>query len=135
MIFGTGVDIIQVARVRDVLARHGDRFVEKILTPAEREMFSKRDRSVHFLATRFAAKEAFVKALGLGFRQGLFFNDLSIIYQPDGRPTFEMSEKLTTILKTQAIQSAHLSLSDEKEYAVAMVILEYNPANFPSDHF
>jgi holo-[acyl-carrier protein] synthase len=128
MIHGIGTDIIQIARVQGVLQRNGERFAEKILGPEELENYHRRRqkveaRGLRFLATRFAAKEAFSKALGLGMRMPMTWRAMQTLNDPAGRPVAVCSGALKEYMDLHQL-SAQVSLTDEADYAVAFVIVE-----------
>ncbi len=123
MIFGIGTDIVQVSRIRSSLERFGERFAARILTEAELAQYRRSGQPAHFLAKRFAAKEAAAKAIGLGFRDGLTLHDIAVGHDPYGRPLLEFSASATDLLRRLGAGEAHLSLSDERDYAVAFVTL------------
>ena len=124
MIFGIGTDIVETARIQAVLERHGDRFSRRILTDAELRVFEHRQRSVAYLATRFAAKEALAKAFGTGIGAEVSFLGIEVGNDPAGRPEVTLSGQTEDYARAQGIQRIFLSLSDEKHYAVAMAVLE-----------
>ena len=124
MIHGIGTDIVHVARLQASLDRHGERFAARILTAAEMAAFREVANQAHFLAKRFAAKEAMAKALGTGFRDGLGLRDIGVDNDVLGKPSLIFSDPLQERLRAQGVRHSHLSLSDEREYAVAFVILE-----------
>lgn len=128
MIFGLGTDIIRIDRIAAAVARHGDRFAERVLGPQEMEKYLSRKakvevRGLRFLATRFAAKEAFSKAIGLGMRMPMTWRSAQILNAPSGKPMVVTSGALNTFMRAHGI-SAQVSISDEAEYAVAFVIVE-----------
>lgn len=128
MIFGIGTDIIRVSRVEAALARNGERFAEKILGPEELETYRRRKtdvaaRGMRFLATRFAAKEAFSKALGLGMRMPMTWQAMQVLNDPSGKPVAVVNGALKEWMEQQGL-SAMVSITDEAEYAVAFVIVE-----------
>ncbi len=123
MIFGIGTDIVAVARLRAKWERHGDRAVERILAPQEIPDFAGATDKGRFLAKRFAAKEAFSKALGTGVRPPATLSAIAILHEHSGRPVLGVSPALHARLEEKNLK-AHLSISDEAEYAVAYVILE-----------
>ena len=128
MIFGIGTDIIRIERIAAAVARHGDRFAQKILGPQEMEKYLRRKakvpaRGLRFLATRFAAKEAFSKAIGLGMRMPMTWRAVQFLNAPSGKPIVVTSGALTTFMQEHGI-AAQVSLTDEEEYAVAFVIVE-----------
>ena len=124
MIAGIGVDIAETARFENLLARFGERFPRRVLTEAERAEFERRRRPVNYLATRFAAKEAVAKALGTGIGRELSFQSVQVDNDADGRPRLRFVDAGERLLARRKIRNALLSLSDEKHYVVAMVVLE-----------
>lgn len=123
MIYGIGTDIVAVSRLRGMWERHGDRVLGKILAPQEMEDFAKAADKGRFLAKRFAAKEAFSKALGTGVRPPATLLAIAVSHDHFGKPVLAFSGQLEKMLNNQNLK-AHLSISDEAEYAVAYVILE-----------
>ena len=124
MIFGVGTDIVEIERVRKALERWGERFAERILCPPELARFRKHKLPVNYLAKRFAAKEAFTKALGTGIRAPANWHGVWVINQKSGKPDLEFSEPLKKLLAKHSISGCHLTLTDERGLAVATVILE-----------
>jgi holo-[acyl-carrier protein] synthase len=124
MIFGVGTDIINIDRVEHILAKNRDGFVRRVLSEHEQALFANKGDSASYCAKRFAAKEAFAKALGTGIGRILSFQDLTVRNNENGKPYFIPSEKLRLYLLEKNIKQAHLSLSDEKYNAVAFVVLE-----------
>ncbi|MGD8569531.1 MAG: holo-ACP synthase [Gammaproteobacteria bacterium] len=124
MIFGIGTDIVQICRLEDALSRYGQRFAERILAPSEIERFNRYVRPANFLAKRFAAKEAVAKAFGTGFRDGLSLRHIIVDNDDHGRPLLQFEETASILAERFEISASHLSLSDENDYAVAMVVLE-----------
>ena len=128
MIYGIGTDIVQIARIEAALNRHGDRFAEKILHPDELKIFHGRRalssfRGIRFLATRFAAKEAFSKAIGTGIQLPMSWHAMQICNNPIGQPSIVTSGVLQTWMQQKQL-IARVSLSDEIAYALAFVIVE-----------
>ncbi|MCK9389406.1 MAG: holo-ACP synthase [Sulfuritalea sp.] len=123
MIFGIGTDIVAVARMADYWQRHGERGLEKMLAPEEREDCRASHDPARFLAKRFAAKEALGKALGTGVRSPVLLPDIAISHDELGKPGFVFAPTLAAHLAERRLV-AHLSISDEQDYAVAFVILE-----------
>jgi len=128
MVSGIGTDIIRIDRIAAALARHGDRFAQKILGPQEMEKYLRRKakveaRGVRFLATRFAAKEAFSKAIGLGMRMPMTWRSVQFLNAPSGKPMVVTSGALSEFMQQHEF-TAQVSLTDEAEYAVAFVIVE-----------
>lgn len=124
MIFGIGVDIVAIYRIQEIIEQYNERFLQKILCEKEMLEFNNVPNQAHYLAKHFAAKEAFVKALGTGFRNGINLKDIYIEHETDGRPVLRFDNKISEKITANGISSCHLSLSDEKEYACAFVILE-----------
>ena len=123
MIYGIGTDIVQVSRIRDSLERFGARFARRILAEPEWARFETAARPAHFLAKRFAAKEAAAKALGTGFRDGLGLRDFIIVNDARGRPGLEFAGRARELGKAFGIGACFVSISDERDYAVAFVTL------------
>ena len=128
MIYGIGTDICKIPRIEAALARHGERFAQKILGPQEMEKFRARSaknavRGVRFLATRVAAKEAFSKAIGLGMRMPMTWRGMQVLNAPGGRPIAVTSGVLKEFMESKGL-TAQVTLTDEAEYAVAFVIVE-----------
>ena len=128
MIYGIGTDICDIRRIRDTLSRRGDRFAEKVLGPAEIEVFRARRarveaRGISYLATRFSAKEAFSKAIGLGMRMPMTWRSCEVTNQPGGKPVLVLHGALKIWFEARGL-SAHVSLTDETDYAAAFVVVE-----------
>jgi holo-[acyl-carrier protein] synthase len=124
LIFGVGTDVVEIARIEAALKRHGERFVRRILCPPELERFAKHKLKANYLAKRFAAKEAFTKALGTGIKSPANWHGVWVRNLASGKPVLEFSDALQKFLKAKGVTSAHVSLSDEKGVAFATVILE-----------
>ncbi|MFA7095062.1 MAG: holo-ACP synthase [Gammaproteobacteria bacterium] len=123
MIYGIGTDIVRVARMRRNLERYGDRFASRILTPLEMAEFAACKRRGHFLAKRFAAKEAAVKALGTGFSKGLGPRQIGVVHDANGKPGLEYYGPAKEYCERVGVDKSLLSIADEDEYAVAFVTL------------
>jgi holo-[acyl-carrier protein] synthase len=123
MIAGIGTDIVAVARLDSFYQRHGQRALEKLLSPRERTEFVGVRDPARFLAKRFAAKEAFGKALGIGLVAPATLPSIGINHDALGRPLFEYATALAAHLAQRRL-IAHLSISDERDYAIAFVIME-----------
>jgi len=127
MIVGIGVDIAETARVRQLAERFGERFAARILTGDERAEFDRRKRPHAYLATRFAAKEAIAKALGTGIGKRFGFHSVQIDHDGAGKPVVNFLEGARALIDDLGITHAMISLSDERHYVVAMVVLESRP--------
>lgn len=124
MIYGIGTDIVKVARMQRNLDRWGERFAERILTLTEMNDFNITSKKANFLAKRFAAKEAASKAMGLGFQEGLELKHIAVAHEKNGKPLLKFFGYAKAYLSANKISASHLSLSDEKEYAIAFVTME-----------
>ena len=124
MIRGIGVDIVKVDRIEQAMERWGSRFLKRIFTAAEIERCQQRARPAQCLALRFAAKEAFAKALGLGMRKGLRWRDIEVVHDHLGKPDLLLHNQAQRLLEAVEASRTWLSLSDERESAVAVVVLE-----------
>jgi len=131
MILGLGSDLVDIRRIEKVLARHGDRFIQRIFTPVEVAKAEQRATRIDTYDKRFAAKEACSKALGTGFRKGVFFRDMGVVNLPSGRPTMSLTGGALARLKeiTPAGLEARIdvSLTDEYPLAQAIVIISAAP--------
>lgn len=123
MIFGVGTDIVSIRRMADFWQRHGERGLEKMLAPGERAACRESPDPGRFLAKRFAAKEALGKAFGTGVRDPLLLPAIAVSHDELGKPAFGFAPELAAHLSARGLV-AHLSISDEQDYAVAFVILE-----------
>lgn len=124
MIVGTGTDLCDIGRIERSLERFGERFATKILVQAEMERFRAHRKPAAYLAKRFAAKEAFSKAMGTGIRFPVNWHNVSVENGRAGQPYLRFSEPLEALLRKRGITAAHLSLTDEIGMACAFVILE-----------
>lgn len=129
MILGLGSDICDIRRIEAVIARHGDRFLERVFTSVERAKAARRAERIRAgtFAKRFAAKEAAAKALGTGFSRGVFFSDLGVVNLPSGQPTMRMTggaaARLAAITPPGMAALVALTMTDEYPYAFAQVII------------
>ena len=123
MIFGIGTDIVSVSRIEEALARHGERFAERILAATELEEYRHSAKPPHFLAKRFAAKEAAAKALGTGFRDGMTMRDFVVTHDELGKPLLGFTGRADSYCREQGVGESFLSISDEKRHALAFVTL------------
>jgi holo-[acyl-carrier protein] synthase len=124
VIFGVGTDVVEIGRIEKSLERFGERFAERILCDPELKRFRAHRQPAAYLAKRFAAKEAFAKALGTGIKAPANWHGVWVTNQPSGKPELQFSELLLKALSSRGILRAHLSLADERGVAVATVILE-----------
>jgi holo-[acyl-carrier protein] synthase len=133
MIIGLGSDIIDIRRIEAVIARHGDRFLDRVFTPAERAKAERRTERIRAAtyAKRFAAKEAASKALGTGFREGVFWRDLGVVNLSSGQPTLRLTggaaARLARITPQGHGAQVALTMTDEYPYAQAQVIITAVP--------
>lgn len=127
MIFGVGIDILETERVTKAWQRFGDRFANKLLMPEELALFDRQKRPERFLAMRFAAKEAIVKAMGTGFAHGMWLKDSGVIPNCYGRPELVFSARGHEKCAELGIANGHLTLSDEAGLVVAVAILMQGP--------
>jgi holo-[acyl-carrier protein] synthase len=134
MILGIGSDICDIRRIEKAIERHGMRFLERVYTETERAKAMRRTEKIQAstFAKRFAAKEAAAKALGTGFRRGVFFSDLGVVNLPGGQPTMRMTggaaERLAAITPAGMAPQVHLTMTDEYPYAYAHVVISAVPA-------
>ena len=124
MIVGSGVDLCEVQRIKDAIARHGRRFLERVYTEREIAYAERKANLYERYAARFAAKEAGMKALGTGWRAGLGWRDLEVTNLPSGRPTLTLHGRAAEIAQKLAVRNISLSLTHTAEQAMALVILE-----------
>lgn len=132
MIIGLGSDLIDIRRIERTLARFGDRFVERVFTPLERDRSERRANRAHSYARRYAAKEALSKALGTGFRQGVFWRDIGVVNLPGGKPTLALTggaaARLAAITPAGMLAHIDVTLTDEPPLAQAVVIITAVPS-------
>ena len=124
MIRGIGVDLVNIDRMERAVERWGRRFLERIFTAAEIERCQRRARPAQCLALRFAAKEAFAKSLGLGIREGLRWRDVEVVQDDLGKPSLLLHNRAKQLLAKMEAKKTWLSLSDERDSAIAVVVLE-----------
>ena len=131
MILGVGSDIIDIRRIERTIERHGERFLGRIFTPAERAKAERRSTRIDTYAKRFAAKEACAKALGTGLRAGVFWRDMGVVNLPSGRPTMQLSggalARLQEITPPGYVAQIDVTLTDEYPTAQALVIISAMP--------
>lgn len=127
MIFGIGTDILALQRVEDTWARFGARFARRLLMPEELTGFATAKRPVRFLAMRFAAKEAIVKAMGTGFANGMWIRDAGVLPDRLGKPEIIFSPRGRALCDALGIAGGHVTLSDEAGLVVAVAVLMRKP--------
>ena len=128
MIYGIGTDLCDVRRVAATLERRGERFAEKVLGPREIEVFRARrarveERGLRYLASRFSAKEAFSKAIGLGMRMPMTWNRCEVVNAPSGKPEIRLHGELADWFAARHLR-AHVTVTDEGDYAASFVVVE-----------
>ena len=124
MIAGIGTDMVELARIEAVLTRHGSRFARRVLAEVEWPDFAHSRDPVRLIAKRFAAKEAFAKAVGTGIRAPVTFHAISVGHDEWGKPEFICAPELQKWLDKKGIKHVHLSMSDEEDTVVAFVVAE-----------
>ena len=124
MIYGVGTDVVEIGRIEKALQRFGERFARRILCDPELRRFAVHKQPAAYLAKRFAAKEAFTKALGTGIHAPANWHGVWVRNLPSGKPVLEFSEPLKQLMTQRGVASSHLSLTDERGVAMATVILE-----------
>lgn len=123
-IFGIGTDIVDITRLEAALQRHGEAFAAKLLADDELAAWREASNPAAFLAKRFAAKEAFAKALGTGIRGAVTLRRFAVVHDALGRPGFRCDPQVEAELQVRNIHTIHLSLSDERQHVVAFVVME-----------
>ena len=123
-VHGIGIDVVEVARIAAAAARHGENFLARLFTPAERAYCdAKKSPAIHY-AARFAAKEAFLKAMGTGLSDGLAWRDMEVVNGPNGKPELKLAGRAAELFRQNCLSGIFLSLSHDGNLAVASVILE-----------
>ena len=135
MIYGIGTDICDIRRIRASLEKHGERFAQKVLSDNEMNTYRARserwpERGVRYVATRFSAKEAFSKAIGLGMRMPMTWRLCEVAKLPSGQPTIVLHGELKAWFEAKGL-NAHVSVSDESDYATSYVVVETTVATSP----
>ena len=123
MIYGIGVDVLEARRIKRTLERFGDRFVEHLLLPAEAAQMQRTQRKERFLAMRFAAKEAIVKAMGTGFAHGIWIRDVGVVQNAWGKPEVVYSARGEQVRRALGVGEGHVTLTDEAGLVVAVAVL------------
>jgi holo-[acyl-carrier protein] synthase len=135
MIIGIGSDICDIRRIEKVMARHGERFLDRIFTATERAKAERRANAAATYAKRFAAKEACAKALGTGIRRGVFFHDMGVVNLPGGKPTMQLTggalARLQAITPKGCDAKIDLTITDEYPLAQAFVVISTSEKNAP----
>jgi holo-[acyl-carrier protein] synthase len=124
MIYGIGVDVLQLVRIKRTLARFGQRFIDRLLLPGERAQLARTARPERFIAMRFAAKEAVVKAMGTGFAHGMWIRDVGVVQNRRGKPEVVYSARGERMRRKLGIGAGHVTLTDEAGLIVAVAVLE-----------
>ena len=132
MIIGIGNDIIDIRRIEKTIERFGDKFIQRIFTEVEQKKSDRRANRAASYAKRYAAKEACSKALGTGFRAGVYWRDMGVVNLPSGKPTMALTggalERLKAIIPPGMVPQIDVSITDEEEMAYVIVIISANPA-------
>ncbi len=123
MIYGIGVDVLETKRIGNTLERFGERFLDHLLMPQERAQLAKTQRPQRFVAMRFAAKEAIVKAMGTGFAHGVWIRDVGVVQNAWGKPEVVFSERGELVRRGLGIGEGHVTLTDEAGLVVAVAVL------------
>jgi holo-[acyl-carrier protein] synthase len=124
MIIGIGTDLVEIGRIEAALARWGERFARRILAAREFDRFAGHRKPASYLAKRFAAKEAFSKAMGTGIYAPVSWRNISVVNHASGRPYLELAAPLAALVERRGVRSVHVSLTDERGMAAAFVVLE-----------
>ncbi|MGB9700210.1 MAG: holo-ACP synthase [Thermodesulfobacteriota bacterium] len=124
MIYGVGIDIVQIRRIEEALQRWGERFRNKVFTSGEVSYCQKKRNAAANYAARFAAKEAFVKALGVGMRRGVHWREIEVERGPLGKPMLKISGRAQEICQKEGIKAILVSLTHDQDYSSALVVLE-----------
>lgn len=123
-ILGLGTDIVEIARIEAVISRSGDRLAKRVLSANEWALYQAHQQPVRFLAKRYAVKEAAAKAFGTGIRNGLAFNQFEVFNDELGKPGLRLWDEALLLSQRMGVASVHVTLSDERHYACATVIIE-----------
>jgi holo-[acyl-carrier protein] synthase len=126
MIYGVGIDLVMTSRIEEALRRWGERFREKVFTPGEIQYCLHKRNPAPSFSARFAAKEAFSKALGVGMRWGVHWKDVEVKRGPLGKPVLQLHGRAKELCRSENIQGIFLSLTHDRTFSSAMVVLERN---------
>lgn len=124
MIYGIGTDLVEIGRMEKIIQRWGERFTEKVYSQNEIDYCTRKAYPAIHYAARFAAKESFLKSLGIGLGMGVSLKDIEVINNAQGSPQLKMNERIRKVLDTHGITSVHISMTHTREHAHAVVILE-----------
>ena len=124
MIVGSGIDLVEIARIQHSVDRYGDRFLDRVYTQAEKTYCLRKRNAAESLAARFAAKEAGAKALGTGISQGVNWLEIEVVREPSGRPGLQFHGRAADRAESMGVRNAALSLTHTREMAMASVVLE-----------
>ena len=124
MVVGLGVDIVQNERIQGIIDKWGEKFLSKIFTKTELDFINRHEQKLQRYASNFAVKEAFVKALGTGFRNGINFHNIQVRRDELGKPFIELMGETKSFADEKGINKIHTTISHEKDYSVAVVIFE-----------
>jgi holo-[acyl-carrier protein] synthase len=124
MVIGNGIDIVNIERIEGLLGRWGNRFLDRVYTEREISWCQRKSRPQECFAIRFAAKEAFLKAIGSGLRNGIQWTDIEVENDPLGKPLLSLHRRAKEVLQTHRIERTFLTLSHDRPFAVAHVLLE-----------
>lgn len=137
MILGIGIDLIDIGRIERTLERFGDRFTHRVFTETERARSERRANRAASYARRYACKEAMSKALGTGFRQGVFWRDIGVVNLPSGQPTIQLTGNAARLLAGMAppgmVAGIQVTLTDEPPIAQAFVVITASPEGGPGE--
>ncbi|MFW6147041.1 MAG: holo-ACP synthase [Thermodesulfobacteriota bacterium] len=124
MIYGIGVDLVEIRRISNAIHKWQGRFIKRVFTAGEVDLSHHSLKFASSLALRFAAKEAFSKAIGLGMKKGIRWRDIEVVHNSNGRPELKLNGEALRTCESEGIRGWHVSLSDEGDYGVAVVVLE-----------
>ena len=124
MIFGIGADVVQISRIQVLIDRWGERFLNRVFTTREIAFCAQRKTAASHLAVRFGAKEAFLKALGVGYDAGIGWKDIEVLRRSSGRPEIELHNQAKVLCEQHGIDGIHLSMSHDGNYGFVQVVLE-----------